>query len=110
MKNEQEDMLKALVKRMMHDVYHMLSACVWLDEAGKIRDLYLFDTLYSKPEWPEVTGASECFLISNHFDGGMHPFDEDIRNLNMLRKAHPQASCHLMIYSEYEDILKAKDV
>lgn len=109
MKNEQEDMLKTLVKKLMHDVYHMFSACVWLDTAGKIKDLFLFDTLYSVPEWPEVTGASECFLISNHFDGGMYPLDEDIRNLNTLRKAHPQTTCHLIIYSEYEDILEATD-
>jgi len=109
MKHERYAQVEMLVKRLMRDVYHPFTACIWLDEKDEFIDLYLFDTLYCKPEFSETVKASECVLISNHFDGDMRPFAEDIRNWRALSRAQPEAVCHLMVYSEYEGLCAVEE-
>ena len=109
MKHERYARTEKLAKRMMHDVYHPFTACIWLDESGEIIDLYLFDTLYCRPGFSSSRRACECILISNHFDGDMRPFEEDIRNWRALGRAQPEAVCHLLIYSEYEGLCAVEE-
>ena len=98
--DEKDVLLKRLTERMMRNVYHSFTACVWLDHDGEVLDVFQFDTEFCEPAWNTPDGASECWLISNHYGGNMRPFPMDMRNWQRLKAKAPDVKCRLLIYSE----------
>ena len=103
-------LLKKLTERLMHDVYHPFTLCVWLGDDERILNVYQFDTLFCEPVWSSTDGAAECCLISNHHDGHMRPFEEDMRNWRSLSALVRDAKCRLFIYSEDEGLYEIKEM
>lgn len=99
-----DSMVASMAKRLMHDVYTPFSACIWLNEKGKVVDLYQFDTVFCKPNWDVPPDAHACLLISNHPDGYMQPREEDIENWRSLNENGINPLCRLFIYAEDEGI------
>ena len=98
-----------MAHKLMHDVYHPLTACLFFDEDGRIFDLYLYDTFYCQPAFTVKVRAHQCMLISHHFDGSIHPYQEDLQSIEALKKVYPDTICSLMIYSEYNGLLQIEE-
>ena len=103
---ENDQLAAEIACKLMHDVYHPLTASLFFDKDDKIFDLYVFDTFYCQPSFPVKARTHQCMLISHHFDGSIHPYSEDLRNIAALRKVYPDTLCSLMIYSEYNGLLR----
>ena len=73
-----------LAAALMMDVYHPFSVCVWFDADGDIQGMYQFDTKFCKPEIAFAEDTAEIWLLSNHHDGNMIPFEEDFINQKAL--------------------------
>ena len=102
--SKRNGLLKDLTKMLLHDVYHPFTVCVWLESDERILGVYQFDTHFCEPVWTIPDGVRECCLISNHHDGNMRPFNEDMRNWRRVKAKMPEGTCRLFLYSEDEGL------
>lgn len=94
------ELLERIAEKMLRDVYHPISLCVWLNEQEMILDAVQFDAQFCIPRFAFHADATACWLISNHHNGDMRPFAEDISNRNAASWSIKNRNCSLFLFSE----------
>ena len=98
--------VNVLAREMLMDVYYPLTLCVFADEEGNLLGLRQFDTLFCSAPRMRREHCGEIWLLSNHHDGDMRFWPEDLAHLDGVQKQYPQAICRLFIVSEDVGVLE----
>lgn len=85
---------------LLNDVYHPVSLCIALDEAGNVRDAHLFDTSFFIGEIIKAEYANEIWLLTNHCDGNLELSDDDWRNVKQLMSIRGRAHVRVFVVGE----------
>ena len=89
-----------IARRLLANVYYSFSAVFEMNGQGEVISAAMFDTELGSLPPLSLKGTAEIWLFTNHPEGRKQLYDEDWKNIRLLRSLYPALPLRVMITNE----------
>ena len=93
-------MFRQIAEQMLTHVFYRVSAVVGIGETQRVCSMRMFDTEFGAAYMHVPENAREIWLISNHPEGQISPYEADLEHAERILRAAPGVRLRLFVCGE----------